>query len=62
MPRSPDNYIVQPMPLEEVWAVYLSLIEEFMYDGFTKLAQGRFDLWQAHADGWDATPGCRWTD
>ena len=44
MPRSPDNHIVQPVPLKEIRAVYLPLIEELVYDGFTEFAQGRFDL------------------
>ena len=49
MTRSSDDHIVQPVPLEQVWAVYLPLVEELVDDGFTELAQGRFDFWQAHS-------------
>ena len=49
MPRPSDNHIVQSVPLKEVWTVYLPLVEELVNDGFTELAQGRFDLWQAHS-------------
>lgn len=58
MSGSSDHYIVQSMPLEELLAVYLPLVEELVNDGFTELAQGRFDLWQAHVDGLQTASCC----
>ena len=47
------------MPLKEVLTVYLPLVQEFVYDGLTKFAQSRFDVLQAHVDGFCDIDQCK---